>query len=306
MSQNELPPPARLHFVLADDAKVGVVLRRGPTRWVQLYKWDTGTDVFTPGQWFKGRIYEKRCDLSPDGRLFIYFAAKHNETTNAETLAWLNELMSGNRSESTRYYTCSWTAVSRPPYFTALALWPKGDCWAGGGVFETNREVWLNHPAGLDLPHEDHLPTRLGVHTIVDAHGEDFPIVARRLRRHGWTQRQARTGDYRPGKAGFSTDRPEVWVKDRPRGNQTLVMEGSLHGYDWSDRFRVEGGSREPVELAHATWADWDQQGRLVYVSAGRVLAGEIRDGGLVETLLADLNDATPAEVRAPNWARRW
>src|SRR4051794_20213611 len=101
---------ARLQVLLARAAPVGLILRRGPSKWVQLVKWDTAADRFEPGQWFHGRLYERRGDLSPDGRLFVYFASKFTGLTLAD-----------------REYTYAWTAVSRPPYLTALALWPKGD-----------------------------------------------------------------------------------------------------------------------------------------------------------------------------------
>ena len=78
-------------------------------------------DRLEPGQWFNGRIYERRCDLSPDGDLLIYFAAKWQAPFE------------------------TWTAVSRTPYLTARALWPKGDAWGGGGLFETPRVIGLNH-----------------------------------------------------------------------------------------------------------------------------------------------------------------
>jgi hypothetical protein len=64
--------------------------------------WHTDTDQFDEGQWLKARIYERRCDLSPDGKLLTYFAANHKQP----------------------YY--SWTAISKPPFLTALALWSRG------------------------------------------------------------------------------------------------------------------------------------------------------------------------------------
>ena len=108
----------RLSVLLARNAPVAIVLRRGPTKWVQLVKWQTDCDRFETGQWFKGRVYDRRSDLSPDGSLFIYFANKINARTVGDSA-----------------YTYAWTAISHPPYFTALALWPKGDCWHGGGLF---------------------------------------------------------------------------------------------------------------------------------------------------------------------------
>ena len=67
-------PPARLHVILAREAPLAVVIRRGPAKQVCTVLWNRRTDEFTLGQWLKGRIYEDRCDLSPDGRYFIYFA----------------------------------------------------------------------------------------------------------------------------------------------------------------------------------------------------------------------------------------
>ncbi|MEI4878442.1 hypothetical protein, partial [Klebsiella pneumoniae] len=88
----------------------------------------TDTDTFEPGQWFHGRIYETLSDLSPNGELFLYLARKA-QTPERE------------RSE----YTHKWTAITRPPYFTALALWPAGDSWDGGGYFVDDGTVWLCH-----------------------------------------------------------------------------------------------------------------------------------------------------------------
>ena len=49
---------ARLWVLLARDARVAAILRRGPSRQVQLIKWDFRDDTFEHGQWIKGRIYD--------------------------------------------------------------------------------------------------------------------------------------------------------------------------------------------------------------------------------------------------------
>src|SRR4030095_14825414 len=121
-------PAARLFVLLARAAPVGIILRRGPSKQVLMIRWDTSSDHFEQGQWFRGRIYERRCDLSPSGEKLIYFAA------------------------SVKPPFCSWTAISKPPYFTALALWPKGDCWNGGGIFLNEKKILLNHPSHQTAP----------------------------------------------------------------------------------------------------------------------------------------------------------
>jgi hypothetical protein len=159
--------PCRLYFLLAREAPVGVLFRRGPSRWGRLIRWDLTNDVFEPGQWFHGRLYERRADLSPDGTLLVYFAQKIG-----------HPLM---RGISVCAY--SWTAVSHPRFLTALALWPKGDCWAGSGSFVDNRTLALNHPAAI--PHPEHDP-REHLHVIVRHHGgEDCPLFDARLKRNG-------------------------------------------------------------------------------------------------------------------------
>src|SRR5215469_609509 len=70
------PVSCRIVGLLAAATPRVVLLRRGPTKWVQLILWHTDTDTFEEGQWFHGRIYEARSDLSPDGTLFLYLARK--------------------------------------------------------------------------------------------------------------------------------------------------------------------------------------------------------------------------------------
>src|SRR5262245_14610045 len=105
---------ARIHVMLASRKPIGLVIRRGPSKEVATLLWDRRSDKFRLGQWLKGRIYERRSDLSPDGTYFIYFA------------------MNGKwRSEARG----SWTAIARAPYLKALAIFPKGDSWHGGGLW---------------------------------------------------------------------------------------------------------------------------------------------------------------------------
>lgn len=60
--------------------------------------------------------------------LFLYFAASYR-TKNVK-------------------YKCTWTAISRPPWLTALALWPIGDTWGGSGTFI--REGQINITEGTE------------------------------------------------------------------------------------------------------------------------------------------------------------
>jgi hypothetical protein len=115
--------PARLHVLLAAKSPQAVVFRRGPANAVCSIGWNRESNKFQVGQWLRGRIYERRADLSPDGRHLIYFARggrRHTETKG------------------------SWTAISRAPWLRAITLYGKADTWQGGGLFTSETTYWLN------------------------------------------------------------------------------------------------------------------------------------------------------------------
>ena len=115
----------RIDILFAAESPQALILRRGPSDWVHVLTWDTSTDVVTRGAWFHGRIDASRCSLSPDGQLLIYFAVCHRKTSR-----WPLGF--------------AWTAISKPPWLTALVRWTQSDTWAGGGSFCGNNSVLLN------------------------------------------------------------------------------------------------------------------------------------------------------------------
>jgi hypothetical protein len=289
----------RLYAVLAREAPVGVIFRRGPSKQVRLIRWNLADDSFEPGQWFKGRIYERRCDLSPRGDMLIYFAAKH------------------------RPPLYSWTAISRPPWLTALALWPKGDCWAGGGLFKSGQAVLLNHwPSQRQLAEGFCLPPAVEVEPLGDRPGcgEDDPIEGTRLSRDGWTLacpgKLLAAQDRESLRWSFSLDR--VWQKPEP-SNVRYVLRMLVRGIGESDGpwYRldhevVDAEGRIRVDLPETDWADWDRNGDLLFGRAGalfRLPAPVISRGdefGEQACRLADFSDMTFEEIVAPISATRW
>src|SRR6266487_2292851 len=142
--------PARLFVILARKASKGVILRRGLSKWVELILWHTRSDTFDHGQWFHGRIYERACDLSPDGSMFLYFGSKYHLQKWAPSTQ--------NYDPSILY---EWTAISKPPYFTALAMWPHTPLESFGGVFLDNRKVVLR--GSSERPIKGRLPSSFKV-----------------------------------------------------------------------------------------------------------------------------------------------
>jgi hypothetical protein len=135
----------RIHIEFASGSTMAAIVRRGPTEWVRLLAWDTANDTITPGSWFHGRIYEDGCSLTPDGTLFAYFATKY-------------------RGPKTRGVDYAWTAVSKLPWLTALALWPQAETWGGRARFVDNQTLIIDCPHWERLRTEDKLPCGFTVH----------------------------------------------------------------------------------------------------------------------------------------------
>ncbi|WP_434991027.1 hypothetical protein [Xanthomonas melonis] len=294
-------PATRLYALLAREARTAVIFRRGPTKQVQLIGWDRATDTFEHGQWFKGRIYERRCDLSPSGRLLVYFAAKHKGDFG------------------------SWTALSRPPFFTALALWPKGDTWGGGGVFEDERTLLLNHrpqdgrapfplPTGFRLPHE----MRVRPFGQYSGGGEDAPIDDALRQRDGWRVRDAGEGESGGLRSGvlYRFTRPRVLEKHGKGGHvlQSLLQAVGRQNDAWYalDHRVLDREGAVLASLPGTDWADWDG-GDLVFAREGclyrlheSALARYPQDGEQVVRRLHDFNSARFATMPPTAEARRY
>jgi hypothetical protein len=174
----------RLDVLFAAAAPKAVILRRGPRTHWRLIDWDLRKDTFTPGQWMKGLI--RLWDLSPSGEKLIYWAAQHHASAYWRRTTYRRSRLSGSYdpmtaaslkpprpgrriprymrdayagSGKTRHLPAdvdgTWTAVSTPPFFTALAIWPAFGHWTGGGLFRTERNILVMEPESRMTPIEN-------------------------------------------------------------------------------------------------------------------------------------------------------
>ena len=269
--------PARLHVLLARDAPVGLVIRRGPSKQVCTVLWNRKNDRFELGQWLKGRIYERRCDLSPDGKHFIYFAMNGR---------WHSEVKG------------SWTAISRTPYLKAIALLSKGDCWHGGGLFTRNYRYWLNDGCG----HEEFTKTKEVVRDtrfkLKEYFGGECPgVYYPQLMRDGWEFIRSDDVDSLHGITRFEKPLGKGWTLAK------LAHAGPSFpdkGCYWDEHELIHTKSGKRVSLPHWEWADLDGK-RLVWASKGKLFAGRLTESGIIdEHELHDFNDMKFVPVAAP------
>lgn len=288
-------PTTRLYAILARESRRAVVFRRGPTKRVVLVAWDRATDSFTPGHALSGRIYERRSDLSPSGERLVYFAAKWKKPID------------------------SWTAVSKPPWLTALLLWPKGDAWGGGGLFEGENVVRLNHPPSqFALQTGRRLPRRVRVVPIGPwaGRGEDEPILYTRLVRDGWRIVQGGESHWQglDAPASFVLHPHAIDAHASPDRRwdlvKTLTAVGERQGPWWVEEFAItKRKSGTTTALGRLDWADWDVTGELLFARQGRLfrfrpsVGGDGLDGAKE---IADLRETRAVVGPAPKRATEW
>ena len=264
--------PARLHILLASNAPVGVVFRRGPVNAVCTVGWNRATDQFELGQWLRGRIYERRADLSPDGKHLIYFAR------------------GGSRHQETKG---TWTAVSRAPWLHAITLYGKGDCWQGGGLFTSTNRYWLN---GC------HFVVRQSSQLLEDDKykpegyfGAECPgVYYRRLLRDGWTL-EMQVG---PGHVGpctvFVKAMPHGWILRKFAYADTDHPEGA--GVYWDEHELEHPRRKALLSFQKWEWADRDG-GDLVWAEKGILYRSAVSAKGPGASKL--LHDFNPMQFEA-------
>jgi hypothetical protein len=295
---HETGEACRLYVLLARKSDVAVILRRGPGKNTLLLTWDRKRDSFTPGQWIKHKIYERRCDLSPDGEYLIYFAAKFKAPLY------------------------SWTAISKPPWFSALALWQKNDTWGGGGLLDDKRVVTLNHRAEhleADPKQQPHPKWRIIRDDGWCGKGEDYPVELVRLMRDGWTIVQDGMAAFNAGRkaqAFVTYDPPEILELKNPKSKSLVLRRVRTRalirqGKHYDETFEVAKAGHVFRRFAYFDWARWDHTGDLLLANAGKIwrvphrcLTDRCEDVFENARELCDLTDLKFKAETAPGWAK--
>lgn len=257
------PYRTRLWVIFASDAPKAVILRRGPKNHYHLIDWDLRTDSFVHGQWMRGFV--RLWDLSPRGRRLLYWAHQYHpgahwrretarpsassdgrDTYDPGTVTSKNRsprkgehrrkmprymrerIESGPKSRPpVRPNEGVWTAVSTPPYFSALAIWPGFGHWTGGGTFQSESTIVLNEAVDCITPQEN-VPVPSTV-KIVSNHQltspKDWPVFA------GWHPWMCEQDDYdRIAMAAAAAGKRWLdWVAPRETGDVLFAADGCIY-----------------------------------------------------------------------------
>lgn len=217
-------PTLRLHLFHARDTTKSVILRQGPSKTYRMILWNRDGDTFQDGQWLKQKIYERSGVLSPDGKHFMYFT------------------LDGQWGTPTKG---SYTVICKPPFFTALKLFPEGDNFGGGGIFiDAGRFCVQSHRSTPDIIGDGRSLER--VFAVPATHSNPFGLVDakdRPLRLDAITRDWLAAGRPDPASvAEYETEGPCLYR--RRTGSRDLIR-------DFSDM------AFEPVRAPYAPPRTW-------------------------------------------------
>ncbi len=223
------------------------------------------------GARFYGRIYPNRCDLSPDGNYFLYFA------------------MGKSQQQYDKKLYC-WTGICSPPKIKAEKLFAHGDTWGGGGKFIDSCTLFI--APGMYPDFDKTKDERFHTYRIIFSEKPEYQYNGW-ASGHGWTISEFQIDP----RHGPKYPIPKVWTKSS--GRTTLcrclhyqdflkskdgntVGSYDLHSYSVKYGKRQTEHSLDPLNGV-CKWADFDSRGRLImavgsevsiYKNVGNLLKG--------------------------------
>ena len=280
--------PARLRVSLAAKANRGLIVRTGPGKWTQAILWHTAHSMsLSTGS---GSMEQSTPASPPMALRCVYAGVKYH----------LEKAVKSGEQPDLLY---RWIAVSRPPYFTALALWEIDEFVGSVGCFLDEHTLLLSDnmdKSRLRQPTKGRLPKSLELVTEYD-----YNIWLRSEALQGWEIVEKRVQKQDRRYNAFDLVIPLLWRKQYPQGRYDLYrLQGDRSRTN--SYYLVDRKTRQKRAVEDVAWADLDQMGRLIFTREGALWLGELVGQEFHYVLLADFNDQKITEVIAPEWARHW
>lgn len=276
------PIGPRIFGIGARETGTFAIIRRGPSAWYQLARWEPDRGELALGSWIHATIYPQRCDVSPDGRWFVALYLK-----------------AGARWDVGDTYL----SISRLPWLTSLAAWRTCGTWTRGLHFVPDR-------GRLDPGEPDHGDIRVLAkhHGLAATRAETFAVE----RRSGWQETDDTPTRVDDPWDERRADRVRMW-KGRPgEGGTRLFVSGRYaafrdNGPAWGTPRYQLAVDDERVELDDVQWADWSPTGSLLVATKSGAL--EVREAPFTDAdtrWTRDLANLRPSPEPPPPEATRW
>lgn len=284
---------ARIFFLKSRITNSAIVFRRGPTDWIQMSIWNLDNDTLEPGQWINKKVPMRNCDLSPSGNYLMY-AVDNFENGNSRTV------------------------ICKPPFWTGLTVWEHGDLLfdTGGGTFADEKTVLLNLKSTQALEHYP-VPSHLNVTLFQTQKEYSLPkghvnlLHEYRQEINGWTEQNDPTFlQQETDLESLAPIVPKLWKK--PITHSAALYWISF--YDSKQRKNIDwfylGRKESKIKLHDVSWADIDNNNRIIATKEGKLYASKrATDGSVAYTnleMLHDLNALQPVSIPTPLNMQTW
>lgn len=247
-SDMNVPPSPRVFCIPASDAPIVAVVRRGPSAWAAVGRWDVATRTYESGLRLHGHIYPQRTDVSPNGKWLCYMA-----------MSGRNEWKAG----------VTYIAISALPSLTAIAAWGTNGTWSRGLHFVDRPGSFLEAPDEGDIS------------TFASEYGLALTAPGTYLveRRRGWDE--APGSPARAESDPWESERAHklTMCKRSPRdsawtlcvtGWYAAFREGEPQRFALPSYWLERAGERQT--LNDVQWADWSARGELLVATTGALL----------------------------------
>lgn len=267
----------RIDGVIARKANKAVILRRGPTKHIQMLIWDFKTDHVQAGQWVKNQSITL-FGVSDDAEYVSTIGADYRPVEKVKR----------------NHQIQNWLAISHPPFFTAVGLWELDNY--NCNIEAANSNNLVNKP----------LPERalsLAARTwdyesraLLEADGWEITFEDEKSERHYFSGYKYKVNSLVKQTKALSRGYIQINILGRNhatlRENVTTLLVAQKN----------DGVIETVREWPQRIWIDLDNAGRLVYADKGCLWAWENFPEGEPK-LIADLNGNTFEEVAPPDWA---
>ncbi|MFA6209498.1 MAG: hypothetical protein WCT03_25485 [Candidatus Obscuribacterales bacterium] len=284
-------PSCSLYAILARESPWAVIFRRGPSRFVQLIRWNTKTDKFDHGQWFRGRIYERIADLSPSGNMLIY--------------------LSTNWRQGHPQYG-SYIVISRPPYLTALALFSTCGTWDSCGYFQTEKQIVM-HASPYLLSENSNRTDPPADLKICRLPSTAYLGERNALLRAGWIPVKEHGGGSEPI---HPYTLPASSSKCSSKNANLQLLKHTIDpavSYDQTQSYSIcQLDKQLEKNLGILDWCDFDKSGDLVFAKAGQLFRLKPQWNFAnpfdlsTAKLLYDFGPSHFTAMETPSWATEW
>ncbi len=236
--------PKIVGFIAEKNVIVFIYRKSSKVHYLVCMKYNKSKETFILGSRFYGKLYPEKCDISPDGRYFLYFA------------------MRGTSQEKYKKEMYCWTAICRPPNITAQFILEHNDTWFGGGRFIDERKLFINSG------YEKINTKKFGQYSIVTEGSCGNWEIGK-----GWKLTETQKSDLKY----YNYVVPKYWEKSKGK----ITIKRKLE-YDelYSKRGRfdmysytiIDNKTQNEIPLANCTWIDFDNFGRIITGQGSKIV----------------------------------